>query len=167
MPSKYIIGEVVVSPNEVIFDYNKFYRIIYNFMTEIGYFIQEKEYHHNAKGEKVNVGFYWDCIKSIDDYSRFQIELFVEFPELESINVLKGDVKEKTNKGSGKIKIRSALITDYDSKWEQNAIINFFKTIFEDHFYKSSVNKYMEELGKEMYEVENEIKSYFDMQKFM
>ena len=167
MPSKYIVGEVIVKPKELIFDYNKFYRIIYGFMKELGYFVKEIEYHHNTKGSTVNVGFYWDCIRDVDDYSRFQIELFVDFPALETINVIKGRTKQTTNKGSGNIKIRATLLTDYDAKWEQNAIFNFFKTIFEDHFYKSSVNKYLEELGKEMYEIENEIKSYFQMQKFM
>ncbi len=167
MPSKYIVGEVTVHPEDVIFDYNDFYKIIYNFFKEKGYFVKEIEYHHNKKDDKINVGFYWDCVKNIDDYSQFKIEVFVDFPALKTITVIKEKIKQTSNKGSGSIKLRATLVTDYDAKWEQNPIFNFFKTIFEDYFYKSSVNKYMEELGQEMYDAENEVKGYFGMQRFM
>lgn len=167
MPSNYIIGKITISPENVMFDYSGFYKVLHKTLSDKGYFIEEKKYSHKPQNKKKNVDFYWKCTREVDDYSQYKIEVDARFTNLETMHVLKKDKKIKMNKGDGKIIIRATLITDYDSKWEENPIINFFKVIFENIFEKSSLKNYLKDLKNEFYEIENEIKSYFNIQRMM
>ncbi len=162
MPATYQVGETTIEVKNVIFKYLEFYHFMLKLFEERQYFILEKKYSYNPEKTKM-VDFFWQALKNVDDYNRFVIEVSVTFNTLEDVNVLKGKVKIKKNKGSGTIKLRSFLKTDYDSKWEQHAILNFFKVLFENVFEKKSIEEYKNVLKNEMYEIENEIKSYFDI----
>ncbi|MBN1923631.1 MAG: hypothetical protein JW791_02630 [Nanoarchaeota archaeon] len=167
MPSMFILGKTSIELNNVIFNYADFYRFMKKTLEERGYFIEEKKYSHAPTGDKSYVDFYWKCLKNIDDYSRFIIEVDTKFSNVEPITVLVNKVKQTKDKGDGSIKLRASLSTDYDTKWEENPIINFVKTIFENIFEKSSVNQYKKDLKNELYELENEVKSYFNVQRMI
>jgi hypothetical protein len=59
-------------------------------------------------------------------------------------------------------------MTDYAEKWEgSNPIITFIKVLFENIFQKGSVDEYTKKLTDEAYDIENEVKSFFNLQKMM
>jgi hypothetical protein len=167
MPAFFIVGKTEVSVKNVVFKYSDYYSFIKKTFEDRGYFIEEKKYSHAPTKDKSYVDFYWVCLKNVDDYSRFKIEVDSRFFDLKKISVLKGGTKEVKDKGEGSIKLRATVITDYDTKWEENPVINFIKTIFENLFEKSSVEQYKADLINEMYELENELKSYFNVQRMI
>lgn len=168
MPSPYIIGKTTVNVEEVIFDYKEFYRLLNKTISEKGYAIEEKSYSYipGIPGERGKLSFFWLCLKDVDDYSRYRVEVDASF-DIEQITVLKNNKKIDTGKGTGKVIVRATLVTDYDSKWEENPIINFLKVLFENWFERSSMLKYLNDIKTEMYEIENEIKGYFNVQRMM
>jgi len=166
MPSFFIVGKTSISLKGIIFDYRDFYLFMKRTMEDRGYFIEEKKYTHSPKKGKIHDGFYWKCLKNLDDYNRFIMEIISDFHN-EDITVVKKEKKERKEKGSGLITLRATLLTDYDTKWENNPFVNFMKTVFEHLFEKSSVDKNKEVLNNEMYELENEVKSYFSVQRMI
>lgn len=167
MPSFFIVGKTEISVKNVVFDYAEYYAFVKKTFEDRGYFIEEKKYSHAPDKDKHYLDFYWACLRNIDDYSRFKIEVDSRFQDMKKITVLKGSKKETKDKGEGRVVLRATLITDYDSKWEENPVVNFIKTIFENLFEKSSVEQYKTDLVNEMYELENELKSYFNVQRMM
>ncbi|VVB75848.1 Uncharacterised protein [Candidatus Tiddalikarchaeum anstoanum] len=166
MPSVFIVGKTVVTVKNVMFDYKSFYRILHKTISDKGYWIEEKSY-TNVPGENKNsMDFYWLCQKDVDDYSRYRIEVQAKF-EVENVTALKNNQKAEMEKGDGSILLRASLVTDYDSKWEENPILNFFKVLFENIFERSSISKYLNDVKTEMFEVENEMKSFFNIQRMM
>jgi hypothetical protein len=167
MPSKFMTTQELVAIDEQIFSYSELYLFLKKILQERGYYIEEKSYTHTAGQPKEIVDFYWNCIKRVDDHTKFIVEFFVKF-SIEEISVVKEKKKELTNKGSGTIKIRSALETDYAGKWEEsNPFITFVKIIFENIFQKGSVDEYTQKLKDEAYDLKNETKSFFNLQKMM
>ncbi|MFA5303684.1 MAG: hypothetical protein WC393_04065 [Candidatus Nanoarchaeia archaeon] len=167
MPSKFMTSKIIVSIDHQIFNYSDFYLFLKKILQERGYYIEEKTYTHNTLNSKESIDFYWHSIKRVDDFTKFIIEIIAKL-EIEDVNIIKEKKKEVTNRGSGSIKIRSTLMTDYAGKWEEsNPIITFVKVLFENIFQKGSVDEYSKKLTDEAYEVENEIKSFFNLQKMM
>ncbi|MDD4353656.1 MAG: hypothetical protein PHN56_04315 [Candidatus Nanoarchaeia archaeon] len=167
MPSKFITSKIVININNQIFNYSDFYLFLKKILQERGYYIEEKGYTHNTLNNSESVDFYWQTVKRVDDFTKYIIELMVKLT-LEDINIIKEKRKEMSNKGSGSIKIRSSLETDYAGKWEEsNPVITFVKVLFENIFQKGSVNEYTKKLTDEAYDIENEVKSFFNLQKMM
>jgi len=167
MPSKFITTKVEININEKIFNYSDFYMFLKKTFQERGYYIEEKSYTHNETKPSESVGFYWNTLKRVDDFTKYIIELKVSL-KLEDVNVLKDKKKEINNKGNGSIGLRATLLTDYEEKWEEsNPIISFIKVLFENIFQKGSVDEHVKRLTDEAYEIENEIKSYFSIQRMM
>jgi hypothetical protein len=167
MPSPFIIGKTVVSVENAIFEYKALYKLLQKIFADKGYFIEEKVYSYVPSENRGKLSFFWFCLKDIDDYSRYRIEVDASF-NIENITVLKNNQKSESSQGDGKILLRATLITDYDSRWEEgNPILNFLKVIFENVFERSSVVKYLNDLKSELFEIENEIKSYFNIQRMM
>lgn len=167
MPANYIIGKTVISLKNVIFDYKAFYKVLYKTLSDKGYFIEEKKYSQTPADKKKSVDFYWKCQKELDDYNLNRVEVDAKFPDLEDIEVIKNAQKAIVQRGDVSITLRATLITDYDSKWEEQPLLNFFRVIFENIFKRSNINTFLDNLKSEMYEIENEIKSYFNIERIM
>lgn len=163
MASNFLLKRLKITINDAIFDFKEFYKFYKKIYEERGFFIDEKQF-GKTSGKTETIKFYWECIKKADDYSKFFISSQLIF-SFEKIIVLKDGKKKKMDKGGGTISFKSTLKTDYDSKWEENPIISFFKTIFENIFEKNSLKQYQSDLNQEVYDIENEVKSFFEMQK--
>ena len=167
MPSKFMTSKTAISIQSEVFSYSELYLFLKKTMQERGYYIEEKSYTHNSSKPTESVDFYWKCGKRVDDFTMFQIEIIAKI-RMEDVAIIKNKKKEIANKGGGTIKVRSTLITDYAGKWEEsNPIIAFAKVLFENIFQKGSVDEYTKKLTDESYEIENEIKSYFKLQRMM
>lgn len=167
MPSRYITGKTTINLENVVFEYGEFYHFMKQTLEDLDYFINEKSYSHAPSKKRTTVGFYWECLKNVDDFNRFIVEIKVEFANMERITVIKDKEKNEMDRGDGEITMKASLLTDYEKKWEKNPVLKFVKVIFENLFEKSSLEHYKNEVDDEMYEIENEIKSYFNLQRMM
>ncbi|MDD2678339.1 MAG: hypothetical protein PHT91_04105 [Candidatus Nanoarchaeia archaeon] len=167
MSSKLIAAKSEISLNKKIFSYSDFYVFLRKTLQERGYYIEEKSYTHSETSPLKNVSFYWNTVKNVDDFTKYIIELKVSL-SLEDVTVIKDKKKEMNSRGEGSITVRATLQTDYEGKWEEtNAIISFIKVLFENIFQKGSIDEHSKRLADEAYEIENEIKSYFSMQRMI
>jgi hypothetical protein len=68
--------------------------------------------------------------------------------------------------GDLKMAFEADLETDYEEKWEKNAIFKFFRAISDKYLTTSKMEKYENELKEDTHDIFNRTKSYINLQKF-
>jgi len=150
-----------------VFDLGDFYRLLYDIIKSLGYVIIEKKYTHktNPAGDKIELE--WDCFKKVDDYAQFYIFTRVLVTDLQKVQVKVDDVTATKHKGDIELELVCNINTDYENRWETNPISKFLKGVYDIYFYKSTFDTWINKVTSEMHTVENEMKSFFRMERFM
>lgn len=150
-----------------VFDLGDYYRLLYDIIKSMGYIIIESKYTHKTipSGDKIEME--WNCFKKVDDYSQFHILARTLVTELQKVQVKVDDVTATKHKGDVELELTCNLVTDYEGRWETHPILKFLKGIYDIYFYKSTFDTWVSKITSEMSTVENEMKSFFRMEKFM
>ena len=74
--------------------------------------------------------------------------------------------KFKTNYGQIKIVVQGIIETDYDKKWEKHWFLKNFNELFWKRIFWKNMEIHRKEVYDDAYALQNEIKSYLDMQSF-
>jgi len=150
-----------------LFDLGEFYRLLYDIIKSMGYLISESKYTHKASpgGDKVELE--WNCFKKVDDYAQFHIFARALITDLQKVQVKVDEATATKNKGDAELELTCSVVTDYENRWETNPISKFLKGIYDIYFYKSTFDTWVTKITSEMHTVENEMKSFFRMERFM
>ena len=151
-----------------IFDLGDFYRLLYDIIKSLGYTnIIETKYTHktNPAGDKIELE--WNCFKKVDDYSQFHLFARALITDLQKVQVKVDDVTTTKHKGDAELELVCNIVTDYENRWETNPISKFLKGIYDIYFYKSTFDTWVTKITSEMHTVENEMKAFFRMERFM
>ncbi len=147
------------------FNLKKFYRFLSKLFSEYNYTINENVYKYSASQKLLEIE--WKCTREIDDYTQFKIMVWITGRGMEKVKVKKGDVIEEYDKGDIDVTMKAFLVTDYNDKWENNPILKFLKGIYEKYLYKSTLDQLQEKILSELYSIQNEIKSFFNLSRMM
>ena len=150
-----------------IFDLGDLYRLLYDIIKSMGYIIIESKYTHKTIPTGDRVELEWNCYKKVDDYSQFHLFVRTVIGELQKVQVKVDDVTATKHKGDAEIEITANIITDYENRWETNTLSKFLKGIYDIYFYKSTFDTWVTKITSEMHTVENEMKAFFRMERFM
>lgn len=150
-----------------IFDFGDYYRILYDMFRGMGYDVEEQKYKHKSKPEGDEVEIEWSCYKKVDDYSLFRIWAKTLVIGLQTVPVPVEGVQVKKNSGDTELELKCFIQTDYTNRWETHPFLKFLKGIYDMYLYRSTFESWKQKITTEMLTVENEIKAYFQMQRFM
>jgi hypothetical protein len=151
-----------------IFEFDDYYRILYDLFTAQGYMVDEVKYRQKeAPDGSREVEIIWKCIKDVDDYTRFLIEVTTFIVGMKEIPVQRGEMKTVATRGDIEIRMKSVLVTDYQDRWETSPFLKFLKGVYDRYIYRSTFEGYKDKVREEMYLVENEIKAFFNLSRFM
>ncbi len=151
---------------EGVFNLRELYRTIDKWFKDHGYEKQEiKNWEDISESEKQIV---LEIIpyKKVSDYARIDIRIFMIFSKMTEIEVEKDAIKVKLNKGRAEFYFDAYVVTDYENKWETRPIFYFVKNIFDKFIYKVYTSGYDTEAIRDATDVENEIRSYLNMNRF-
>ena len=81
-------------------------------------------------------------------------------------NIEKENIRHKMNKGRAEFYFDAYIVTDYENKWETRALFYFIKNIFDKFIYKVYTSSYDGEAIRDCTEIENEIRSFLNMNRF-
>jgi hypothetical protein len=70
------------------------------------------------------------------------------------------------NKGKAEFYFDAYVVTDYENKWETRPMFFFIKNIFDKFIYRLYTSSYDGEAIRDCTEVENEIRSFLNMNRF-
>lgn len=150
-----------------LFSFGDYYRILYDLFRSLGYDVEEQKYKHKTKPEGDEIEIEWNCYKKIDDYSLFRIFAKTLITGLQKVETVEGGMKRTKNTGDVELEIKCFIQTDYENKWETSPFLKFLKGIYDAYLYRSTLETWKEKVAYDMHTVENEIKAFFHMQRFM
>ena len=150
-----------------IFSMDDYYRLLFDLFRGLGYDVEENKYSHKTSPTGDELAIEWNAVKKVDDYSQFKIWAKTEVRDLEKVQVQVGGRPYTKNKGFCSIEMKAHIVTDYENRWEINPMLKFLKGIYDVYFYKSTLDTWKTKVILDMHTVENEVKSFFNMQRFM
>jgi hypothetical protein len=167
MPSQnQITGPSKVKYNG-IFKMSDLYRIAHSLLVDMKYQVEEKKYKEKVSQGGRELEIAWDATKNFDDYTRFRITVGWFIVGMVDVETEVEGVKVKQNKADVEITINSYLETDYEGRWETHPVAKFFKGIHDKYLYRSTFLDYQDKIYKEAYKFENEMKAFFNLNRFM
>ncbi|MEM2772466.1 MAG: hypothetical protein QXR88_01295 [Candidatus Pacearchaeota archaeon] len=142
-----------------IFDFKNIYTLIFEWLSDMGYFVVEKEYSEKIKAEGKEIEIKWICTKKVTDYFRFIINVNWRIDNLQEIEITK-EKKIRTNKGNIEIKFSAILERDWQNKYEVSPFHKFLRAVYEKYIIPNRIEQMEEKVTEEVLDIVNNIKAY-------
>ncbi|HDQ59884.1 MAG TPA: hypothetical protein ENN30_01680 [Candidatus Woesearchaeota archaeon] len=149
------------------FDLGDYYRLLYDIFRSMGYDVEESKYKHKTNPTGDEIELEWNCLKRSDDYTRFKIFAKTLIVGLNKVQVQIEGVPASRHTGDTELELKAQVQTDFTNRWETHPLLKFFKGFYQTYIYKNTLESLMGKLQNEMETVENEMKAFFNMQRFM
>ncbi len=150
-----------------VFDLGEVYKLLYDLLTAENYTVEEEKYKEKITNAGKQIEINWVAEKKVDDYTMFVIKISYFIVGLEKVKVKRDGVEVSMNKGDIEIAFKAILKTDYENRWETSPILKFLKGIYDVYIYKSTFENWKKQIYNEMYSIQNEIKSHFNLSRFL
>ncbi len=147
-----------------IFDFKELYRVLYEWLLNEGYDVNEKGYKEvvGAGGAK-ELEIEWIAYRKVSDYFRYQFKIRWIILGMTDVEVEIDGVKQKMNKGQVELTVSSILEKDYESRWENRAFFKFLRTLYDRYLIPARIESYEGTLLTEMDEFIAQIKAFLTM----
>jgi len=150
--------------NKGVFDFKGVYKVLYEWLVDQGYDVNEKGYKENiGAGGAKEIEIEWRAFRKISDYFRDVLELRWQILGMTNVEVEIDGVKQKMNKGQFEIRIKSVLEKDYESRWENKPFFKFLRTLYDKYLIPARIEQYEGKLLAEMDELVAQCKAYLSL----
>jgi hypothetical protein len=149
------------------FDYKAFYDFFFNVIKANGYVVTNEAHSQKVRENAEKVKIQWEFERIVDDYTKFTIEVRFLIHDLTQVIVKKEGGEVKLNEGKIDIHIAGSIITDWQKLWEKNFVLEKLRGFYERYLFRSTREQYEVEVYKDVYLIENELKSFLQLPRFM
>ncbi len=156
------IAKIVIQKKSV-FKIKDFYDFLYKLVTSLGFDVLEDLY-NNSEG---NTSIEWSCIKFVDDYVQYKIWIQCKFNNANKVKVKREGITESMVKADVKITIKPKVITDWQSRWDTNPVTKFLKGLYDKYLFKPTFDDRKKELLEFSNLISSEVKSFFELPRFI
>jgi len=126
-----------------IFDFKETYRVLYEWLVDEGYVVNEKSYKESiGAGGAKEIEIEWVAGKKLTDYFKSVIKINWHILGMSSVEVEIDGVKQDMNKGDFEVKASGILEKDYEEKWTGHPIIKFLRTLYDRYLIPSRLDQY-------------------------
>lgn len=147
-----------------VFDFKETYRILFEWLIDQGYDVNEKSYKENiGAGGAKEIEIEWEAARKVSDYFRFMITAKWKILGMTSVEVEIDGVKQKMNKGQFEIEIKSILEKDYEDRWSGKPFVKFLRTMYDKYLIKERTEQYEGKLIGEMDEFVAQCKAFLNL----
>jgi hypothetical protein len=147
------------------FKFSDFYKFCYEWLAdEEGFEMEESKYVEKVKGNSKEMEIEWNGKKKITDYFRYAIKVKFRIIGLTEVEINKGGVKVKTNKGSVEISMKGTVERDYKGKFETSAAKKMWRGIYEKFVIPSRIDQIEDKLIGICDEFLSQAKAYLDLE---
>jgi hypothetical protein len=152
---------------EGIFDPKGLFRTIVKWYWDNSYFYFEKDSAEFVYEDGKQIEYEMIPYKKITDFHRLEIQLKANFRQLKEVDVELKGVKYRLFKGRADFTFDAILITDFENKWESRPFFFLFRVLIDKLIMKSSTSAYEALVVKDAQMLEEEIKAYLNMFRFI
>jgi len=167
MSEELLVAGPTTVKHKGVFDLDEFYKFLHDLLDSLGYSIEERKYKQKDVPGGKEVEISWECTKKVDDYTMFRINIDITIKSLVDVQVQRGDIRVPAHKGDMEFKLKGWIITDYEDKWEKSPILKFLKGIYDRYLYKPTFENLQKKVWEESYTVENEVKAFLNLPRFL
>lgn len=147
-----------------IFDFKETYRILYEWLLDEGYDVNEKGYKEVMQpGNAKEIEIEWEAWRKVSDYFRFYIWVKFHPIGMTSVEVDIDGVKQKMNKGDFTIEVKCVLQKDYENRWENRPFMKFLRTLYDRYLIRERIESYEGKLISEMQEFLDQAKAFLSL----
>lgn len=151
--------------NTGLFQFSEFYNFCYRWLTEeTDLDISEDKYKEKLSGNAKFINIEWTGTKKVTDYFKFKVKVEIIIENLTDVEVMKDNVKMKSNKGAVQVKVRGILVRDYKGKFESTATRKFMRSVYEKWIIASRIEQFEEKLFGKCDEFLSQVKAYLDLE---
>lgn len=144
-----------------IFDFKEIYRILFDWILDMDYDINEKAYKETiGAGGAKELEVEWEAVRKVSDYFKFNIYARWHIVGMTTIEVEIDGVKKKMNKGQFELEVSCSLIKDYENKWEKRPLLKFLRTFYDRYLIHDRQDMFEGKLVREMEEFVGQAKSF-------
>lgn len=148
-----------------IFSFKDFYKFCYEWLSEeIGLSISENKYVEKITGTSKEIEVQWSCSKKVTDYFKFEAKVNFRISGLTEVEVMEGNAKVKTNKGSIEIGVKGTLVRDYDGKFETTPFKKFLREVYEKWVIGARIEQFEDKFAGQLDEFLAQSKAYLDLE---
>lgn len=165
--------ELAVSSNRFkhdgLYSLSSYYNLLYDTWRSLGYDVEEIKYFNklNPEGKTSELEIVWECTRKIDGYTRIYIRCKTLIVGMNKQQVQIDGKPVTRDSGVVELELKSTVQTDYDNKWVSNVLLESFRKYYDMFFYKPTLDVIKGKASSDHYSVENEMKAFFNMQRFM
>ncbi len=134
-----------------IFDFKETYRVLYDWLIDEGYDLNEKTYGETVgAGGAKEVKIEWIATRKVSDYFRFYLKINWLIMGMTNVEVEIDGVKQKMNKGAFELKVSSVLEKDYENRWEKRPFFKLLLTLYDRYLIQARIEQYEGKLLSEI-----------------
>ncbi len=150
---------------EGVFDSKEIYNLIYDWFFKRMYIAEEPVVEEVVKKDKKYIFWETEFFRSPNEYVKFNIVVDVFFNDMKEVKVEYKGRKATLKEGKVKIEIEGEFITDFENKYEGNALSWYFRIMFEKFLFRPEMDEFQEELKEEVRNIYMYLKKYFNLQR--
>ncbi|GIU68197.1 MAG: hypothetical protein KatS3mg001_047 [Candidatus Pacearchaeota archaeon] len=148
-----------------IFSFKDLYKFCHDWLVEeTGVSLSEDKYSEKIKGDSKDITVEWKGTKEMTDYFKMEIKVSFKVSDLKNVEVMQGNVKISTNKGSVEISVKGTLVRDYEDKFEGSGFKKFLRETYEKYIIHDRVLQYKEKVASSCDEFLSQTKAYLDLE---
>ncbi|MBU0470791.1 MAG: hypothetical protein KKA62_04240 [Nanoarchaeota archaeon] len=181
MPAVYIPKEMKIELPQLrvkykdIFDMKTFYKTLQEWVLEYGWKAYDGSAHFETfygervgKGDVKEIWIRWRMKKkAVDAPFTYFLDFDYHCIALISTEVIIDGKKIKANKGEIDFNFQATIKEDYKEKMVKHSLLKYFLDLFSKRVYRPNVEQRKKELYQEMYILQNFIKQWFKLKRYL
>lgn len=158
-----------------------FYIMLHDWFIHEGWVLREDSSwpeHYFLVRENPNLGnemWLWWRFKKVppkpeggaNSYYRWDMDIFWHVTGIKDIEVMKQGNKFKTNYADLELVIEAKVELDYNKEWRVHPLLKHVHPFFVNRIFKADIEKHRDELYREVYKLQETIKSFLGMRRYM
>jgi hypothetical protein len=124
---------------------------------------KEIKYVQRIKGDSKEIDVKWTGEKNVSDYFANNLTITMLITKMKDVEIMISGRKVKMNNAAIEIKIFADLIKNRKGRWPKKSMM---KSIYENMIIKQRIDEYKMGLYQKAYSLHDEVKTFFDLQKF-
>jgi len=149
-----------------VFLFSDFYDFCYDWIiSEIDPNVfNEKNYVEKINGNKKTIEIEWEADKKLTDYYKYQLKAKIKVSIEKNTEINQDGRKIRVDNGEVKVAVKSALIKDYQNRFENAAFLKLWRSIYEKWITPSMVNEFEGKVVGDSEEFLSQVKAYLDLE---
>ncbi len=170
MGAKDVAGPAKTVSATLTYDQKDLYNYFNKWFEERHYDVTEKDYKERITGDGKRVfTFNWECEKEVEDYTKLFINVSFK-AEVENVKIETHDGKSKTaQKGEVTATFQAFVERDADDEWQltkEKATQHLMREVYDKMIAKGRLNRYNNQLSKDMDLVMSDLKTYLKTHRY-